>query len=315
MSELFGKKVLINLNNDISVDKFISSMQKLFPCSTLIIDEEDQLDDFTDICLHIDSIGLDSSGSDVREDAVDIPTIDMDPEEQKRSKFIASMSHDFRTPLHGILSIARIGGVKVGKATDEKLIEYFSVIEESGNKLQKKLDDLIDAAKLDCSFMEFDFQNCDIASIIKSQIDTVSDYAEDKGVVLEFKQKNISETLYIDKIRISQAINNILKNAISSSSEGDTVKSFLETITISEKLFTEIIVSDSRGDVDEDYLNKLFEKFAIINEGSRSTEGHSLELPIAKDIIYAHNGDINVIQTPVGLDFIIRIPVDEISKQ
>ena len=73
---------------------------------------------------------------------------------EAKSTFLANMSHELRTPLHGILSFARFGQRRIDSSSRDKLVQYFSSIEQCGNTLLQLVNQILDLAKLESGTVE-----------------------------------------------------------------------------------------------------------------------------------------------------------------
>jgi len=87
-----------------------------------------------------------------------------------KSEFLAKMSHDIRTPLHGILSYAQMGEARFASVPPEKLKRYFENIHASAQRLMSLLNDVLDSAKLESGLMCFDFKYQNLEPIIEACI-------------------------------------------------------------------------------------------------------------------------------------------------
>jgi PAS domain S-box-containing protein len=85
-----------------------------------------------------------------------------------KSEFLAKMTHDIRTPLHGILSYAQMGESRVESLSTEKIQRYFYNVQQSAQRLMTLLNDLLDSAKLESGLMSFQFQYQNIEPVIQS---------------------------------------------------------------------------------------------------------------------------------------------------
>ena len=92
-----------------------------------------------------------------------------------KSEFLANMSHELRTPMHAILSFARLGTERAGSAPADKLQQYFTRVEQSGERLLTLLDDLLDLSKLEAGKMRYDMADADVAALVRG---AVEEYAE-----------------------------------------------------------------------------------------------------------------------------------------
>ncbi|MDX1353108.1 MAG: PAS domain S-box protein, partial [Thiomicrorhabdus sp.] len=206
---------------------------------------------------------------------------------QAKSEFLAKMSHDIRTPLHGILSYAQMGQSRISNLTEDKLKRYFENIQLSGERLMGLLNDLLDSAKLESGLMQFDFQYQSIEPIIERCLLEQRLILEKKGVKVVLKY--IDFMAYFDSHRIAQVVSNLLSNAIRYSPMNSSIVISVDTINGEWLVFS---IQDSGKGVKENELETIFNQFVQSEDKTQNSEGSGLGLTICKEIIQAHNGRI-----------------------
>ncbi|WP_321323697.1 PAS domain S-box protein [Thiomicrorhabdus sp.] len=204
-----------------------------------------------------------------------------------KSDFLATMSHDIRTPLHGILSYAEMGMSRIGSISEETTKRYFNNIQLSGLRLIGLLDNLLDSAKLESGLMSFDFNYQTIEPVIESCLLEQQSLINDKELNVELK--HIDFMAYFDAHRIAQVISNLLSNAIVYSPKGSTITLSVENIQSESLVFS--IQNEGKGINDGD-LDTIFNKFVQSKNAYQSAGGSGLGLAISKEIIDAHDGKI-----------------------
>ena len=99
---------------------------------------------------------------------------------QLKSEFLANMSHELRTPMHAIINFSRIGIQRIDKWEAEKQIENLSRIKDSGERLSRLLNDLLDLSKLEAGAVEYSMKRNNFISVIESVIREVEGLAKEK---------------------------------------------------------------------------------------------------------------------------------------
>lgn len=236
--------------------------------------------------------------------------------EKASTEFLANISHELRTPMHGILSYAAIGIRRVNKAPLEQLEKYFTNINISGTRLLGLLNNLLDLSKLEAGQMPMDFMACDLKSIVKDSI------MEQKSTIDELELQllvNYDETIdtkaEMDAIHISQVIANLLSNAIKFTREKGAIKIsfFSDHLMLQDRKIAAIsfsITNEGEG-ISKSDLTLIFAKFKQSSDLSAGTKMGStgLGLSICKEIIQAHHGVISA-QSELGKNttLIMTIP-------
>jgi len=229
--------------------------------------------------------------------------------EKAMSTFLANMSHELRTPLHGILSFANFGIKKIDKVDNEKLLLYFSRIEQSGKQLLRLLNDLLDLSKLRAGKMTYEYSCFNLQDVISKVILEFSGLNEEKEIEIILKNECDGLMINADKDKIAQVIRNLLSNAWKFSPK----RSEIHVQVSRENGFVILQVTDAGIGIPEQELQTIFNAFEQSSKTSLNAGGTGLGLPICKEIIeHGHDGSIwaeNV--EPNGARFIAKFTVDQ----
>lgn len=249
--------------------------------------------------------------------------------ERLKSEFISIVSHELRTPLTSIknsLDILLSG--RCGEVT-EASDKFLSMAKRNVQRLSGIINDLLDLSKIEAGKMDFHFKNININSVIEYVKSALSVVAKEKGLGLRTEECENLPEIYADSQRLEQVLTNLVSNAIKFTPEGRsiTIKSKLMNagdLTYNEcfagmmqKLEGDCVVvsvqDEGIGIAEKDLLH-VFDKFAQIeNSLSRKVGGSGLGLPIAKQLLEAHNGAIWCDSKPdCGSTFYFAIPVERV---
>lgn len=230
-----------------------------------------------------------------------------------KSEFLAKMSHELRTPLHGIIALSHLG---IEKADTDKIQDYFSNIEKSGERLKNLVDDLLDLSKLEVGKMQMSFKNQNIKSIIDDCITEQQGFLDECHLNISVTGTTDNPYAECDIDRISQVILNLLNNAIKFSPENTTIKfTISDAMEIDNKPVNalQVSISDQGKGVSEDRRESVFNKFAQVDTINNKFSGTGLGLAISREIIQAHNGCIWCQSSESGgAEFVFRMPVSNI---
>lgn len=206
---------------------------------------------------------------------------------EAKSEFLAKMSHDIRTPLHGILSYSQMGEARFANIQPDKLKRYFENIHASAQRLMLLLNDVLDSAKLESGLMRFDFKYQNIEPVIHACIVEQKPLIQAKDILLEVKQ--LDYMVSIDGNRISQVVSNLLNNAIRYTPEGEKIQISIDQMDSKSIVFS---IQDSGKGIHSSEFESIFDKFIQGPKESQNTGGTGLGLAISKEIIETHNGRI-----------------------
>lgn len=228
--------------------------------------------------------------------------------ERLKSEFISIVSHELRTPLTSIKnSLDILSGGKCGEIT-ETANKFFDMAKRNSQRLSGIINDLLDLSKIEAGKMEFKFAPTNINTVIEYVKSALSEVAKSKGLTLIVDETEDLPEITGDSQRLEQVLTNLVSNAIKFTPEGKTVSISSKLVNSSDIVINEYFrneIKDLSGDYvqvcvadegigmnPEDMLH-AFDKFAQIeNSLSRKVGGTGLGLPIAKQLLEAHNGAI-----------------------
>ena len=210
--------------------------------------------------------------------------------EKMRRDLIAWVSHDLQTPLTSIR--ARIEALADGMVDDPDTIQrYLRTAQKDIAALSLLIDDLFHVAKLDAGGLQIDCQYNSISDLVSDTIESFSELANRKGVVLKGSIQHDVDPVWMDAPRIGRALNNLVANALHHTPEGGLVELRVDRLDQS----VSVEVHDTGAGIKDEDLPQIFESF-YRGEKSRSrlTGGAGLGLAITKGIIEAHQGQVAV---------------------
>ncbi|MDK0736317.1 HAMP domain-containing sensor histidine kinase [Clostridium perfringens] len=225
-------------------------------------------------------------------------------QENIRKRLTGDISHELKTPLTNIQSHleAMIDGI--WEPTEERLIS----VKEEAERLSSLVSDMQKLNKYDETSIKLKKDNVNISDIICFVIFQFSNLAKSKNIKIEYEKKNIN--LYCDKDKITQALVNILSNAIRYSNEGSTI--FIEERLKDNKVI--ISIEDQGIGISEEDLKYVFERFYRADKSrTRATGGTGIGLTIVKSIVSSHGGEVKLeSKLGEGSKFTIILPKEDI---
>jgi len=223
-----------------------------------------------------------------------------------KSDFVSSVSHEFKTPLTSIRTLVeRLQDGKVqGKA---KMMQYFSVIAQDTDKLTRLVGNILDFSKIEEGKREFDFEETDVAKLVSNLI---QDFREDEFLKDFSIQAIIQEDIpqqSVDREALSQALNNLLDNAVKFSPDKKEIEVHLSKDE--ENIILE--VKDFGIGISPDDLDKIFDKFYQGKNALKQTvKGAGLGLTLVKHTVESHGGRVSVkSKVGEGCTFSLILPI------
>lgn len=225
--------------------------------------------------------------------------------EEDQRKFIANVSHDFRSPLTSIKGY--IEAIMDGTIPYEMQDKYLNIILFETERLNKLTQSMLELNKYGKKGTMLDISRFDINNTIKMVVQSFEGTCKQKKI--SFELILAGQTLFVsaDMSKIQQVLYNLIDNAIKFSHADSTIT--IETTEKNEKVF--VSVKDTGIGIPKDSLKKIWERFykTDLSRG-KDKRGTGLGLAIVKEIISAHDENINVISTEgVGTEFIFTLPL------
>lgn len=218
-------------------------------------------------------------------------------------KFVANISHDFRSPLTSIKGY--VEAILDGTIPREMQDKYLEVILNETERLTHLTQNILALNSLNDNGLLLEPSIFDIHAVIHSIAATKEIQLQKKDIQLIFSLCGETQKVYADKEKIQQVIYNLLDNAIKFSDPHSAI-----TITTSRKMkYVFVSVRDNGIGIPPDQIPKIWNRFykSDISRG-KDKQGTGLGLSIVREIIQAHGQNINVVSTEdVGSEFIFSL--------
>ncbi len=232
-----------------------------------------------------------------------------------KTEFFANMSHEIRTPLNLILSALQLMSMNIkGKETIEdagKLTRYTDIMKQNCYRLLRLVNNLIEITKLDSGYLEPNFKNENIVSLVEDIVLSVAHYVEDKSLNLSFDTNEEEMIMACDADMLERIILNLLSNSIKYTEPGDHIDVIMDVQ--SEKV--KIHVKDSGKGIPEDKQEIVFERFTQVDKLlTRTSEGSGIGLSLVKGLVEVQGGIVYLnSKYGDGSEFIIELPVKKLE--
>lgn len=219
-----------------------------------------------------------------------------DKKEVKKS--IEDISHQLKTPLTSIL--INIENITENPNMDEKTKEKFlKEIKRETYNIKQLVETLLKLSKFDVNSVEFINKEIKISKLIEESINKTEVLADLKNIKINI-ENNTNETMICDLKWQTEAISNIIKNAIEHSKENSIIDIKLE----SNKIYNEISITNYDAYIDEEDQKHLFERFYKAKNSKEESIG--IGLALSKSIIEKNNGKISVSSDKEKTTFTIK---------
>jgi len=224
-----------------------------------------------------------------------------------KSDFINNMTHELKTPLATIsLAIDALTNEKVIHDT-EKIRYYSSMIKDENKRMNKQVEKILQAARIERQEIKLNLQTLNAHDIIHKVADNLSLQIQERNGSLTLKLAAQRHTIDADDVHFSNIIFNLLDNAIKYSADEPKIE--VETLTQGGMLA--IRVKDNGIGMNKETQARVFEKFYRAHTGNlHNVKGFGLGLSYVKAMAEAHGGKVKVDSTPgKGSTFTVFFPL------
>ena len=230
-------------------------------------------------------------------------TIELERAVQAKSQFLANMSNEIRTPLHGVLATLELMRQTELGSTQQRFVE---TARRSAEALLNVIDEVLDLSKIEAGRVELERSLFDLRALVEEVTGAFSDLAYGKGLELTcFVPADLPTALVGDPGRLRQILTNLIGNVIKFTESGGVgVRTQMIDQSVSSASFS-FEVTDTGIGIPAEKRGKIFEDFAQADSSTtRRFGGTGLGLTIAKHFCEMMGGAIHVVSEPgVGSTF------------
>lgn len=236
--------------------------------------------------------------------------------EKMKSEFISNVSHELRTPISIIKEgISLVLEGILGQITGDQK-DILSRVKNNIDRLARLINDLLDISKIEAGKMVLKKSLVDISSLAEEVAFSFKNKAEEKKIKMKTHFNIEMPDVYIDSDRINQVLTNLISNSIKFTPENGQIALGIED----KGSGIEVYIEDTGVGISEENVPKLFDRFSQFDrEDGPGEKGTGLGLPISKEIVEMHKGEIRVESEPgKGSKFIFSLPrltQEEIFKE
>ncbi len=211
---------------------------------------------------------------------------------QMKEQFIASISHEMRTPMNAVLGMSNL---VIKTKLDDEQFNYISSIKQSSEILLGIINDILEISTLQNGKIDFEHKNFDLHELLGNLVNVMQYKFKEKDMVFEVEiAENVSRYIKGDKLRLNQVLYNLVGNGVKFTDNGH-VKLRVQTLTENEGIVQlNFEVEDTGIGIPENKLGAVFETFTRIRNKNRIYEGTGLGLSISKNLIEQQGGKIGV---------------------
>jgi signal transduction histidine kinase len=231
---------------------------------------------------------------------------------EAKSEFLAKMSHEFRTPLNGILGFAQMLDMDKDHTLTERQMVWIKQIITSGGRLLEIVNDVLDLSRLETGVVAYEPTYFFPQVLFDECLQAYKHRAEEKKIVLNV-QNDSDRQVYVDRGKLKQTLMNLISNAIKYGKPGGHILVGCRSFGVSQM---EIFVEDNGIGIPKGEMNAIFEPFYRAKEACTSIEGAGVGLAIVKYNVELMGGSIEVFSTlDEGSCFMVRLPTSVVQEK
>jgi len=228
---------------------------------------------------------------------------------QSKSAFLARMSHDLRTPLNAVLGFSQLLALDPVLPHDGGARRQVQLIHDAGKHLLAMIDEVLDLTLIESGGLQLSLETVDACRLARESLQLVGPLATKHQITL----KQLPEgpcLVHADHTRLRQILVNLLTNGIKYNRPGGQV----EVVLSATPDGMQIAVTDSGQGMTPDQLAGLYQPFNRLGAEASGVEGTGLGLVIAKQLLAAMQGRLQVRSVPgAGSTFTLTLPAAQSS--
>ncbi len=207
--------------------------------------------------------------------------------------FLATMSHEMRTPLNGIIGMVELA---LPLCTCDDLREYLLLLKQSADRLRELINNVLDLSVIEAGKLKLNKEPFSLNKLLSDTFQILGNQVRQKGLTFTYSVPEAKSEIFIgDSLKLNQVIVNIVGNAIKFTSEGSIDILTGVRRTGQNEVELHVSVADTGCGIAEQNLASIFEPF--LQEDSASTrrfDGAGLGLSISKELVHIMGGSIDV---------------------
>lgn len=259
-------------------------------------------------------IGRDITEQKLNQDTLREALANAERANQAKSEFLATMSHEFRTPLNAILGFSEVLQMQTfGPLGSDNYVEYATDIHDSGKHMLSLINDILDIAAIEAKKRRMVMEPLNVANVLMDCIRTFDYQLDESDVTLSLQCAEDLPALLADERSLFQIVLNLISNAIKHTKP---VGEIVVSAAIDADMMV-IAVSDTGIGIPADKLPTIFEPFSQVGDNSHVTEqGTGLGLSIVRSLADAHGGSAKIeSEEGKGTTVTVSIPLTQPDEE
>ncbi|MBB3940814.1 signal transduction histidine kinase [Novosphingobium fluoreni] len=252
---------------------------------------------------------LDISDSQNAEAALRDRNMALEEADAVKTRFLANMSYQLRTPLTSIGGFAELLQAGVGGQLSESGTEYVQAIIDSAERLGEQIETILDLSQSEAGLLPLAREDVELMPLIRTLVEERSTRISRAGLTLDLQGSNLMGTIKGDRRRLARAFGHLLDNAIAATPEGGRILVQVARERQNGRSVAQVVVSDNGPGMAKDVLASALDGVKISDDGTTIERRQGLGLPLARQLIQAHGGTLRLLsERGQGTAAVVELP-------
>jgi signal transduction histidine kinase len=248
---------------------------------------------------------LDITDSQKAEEALKQRAAALEEADSMKTRFLANMSYEFRTPLTSIGGFAELLEAGLGGDLSDSGKEYVSAILQSVERLGEQIESVLDLSQSEAGMLPLAHEEIDLLPFVTQLVEDRAERIKASGLSLDLRGDKGVGRIEGDRRRLGRAIGHLLDNALIATPSGGRLLVELGA----HKGRARIVISDNGAGMDAATLARALEGIKVSADGKGVERRQGLGLPLARQLIEAHGGSLELLSEPgQGTAAIVELP-------
>lgn len=252
---------------------------------------------------------LDITASQKAEDALRERNAALVEADQLKTRFLANMSYEFRTPLTSIGGFAELLQTGLGGDLSEAGRDYVEAILASVHRLTEQIESVLDLSQSEAGMLPLVHEEIDLFPFVTRLVEDRAQPIRDGGLGLDLRGDQSAGRISGDPRRLGRAIGHLLDNAIGATPRGGRILVEVSRRRSKDGGRARIVISDNGPGMDAASLARALDGVRLSADGKGVERRQGLGLPLARQLVEAHEGTLELLSVPgEGTAAIVELP-------
>jgi signal transduction histidine kinase len=248
---------------------------------------------------------LDITDSQKAEEALRERAAALEEADAMKTRFLANMSYEFRTPLTSIGGFAELLAAGLGGELSDQGRDYVGAILTSVERLGEQIESVLDLSQSEAGMLPLAQEEIELLLFVTKLVEDRTEAVRNAGLTLDLRGDKGAGRISGDRRRLARAVGHVLDNAIAATPQGGRVLVELGT----HKGHARIVVSDNGPGMDAATLARAIEGIKVSADGKSVERRQGIGLPLARQLVEAHGGSLELLsELGQGTAAIIELP-------